>query len=278
MKEIVVNKDKILVVPAGVDGISVVHEMGSTEATATGLIAGGSYTFKPTSIGVHKVIWKNGATTVSTDFYSSVLPLVTSTEFFTDFPSLELEDERFAASEKATRSLIETVTGQKFGPYVGKTIKIQGDGGDTLEVPLRIRSLTSVTDQYAEILTDRVEIAAGEPYFLQYIDRYRAPFYQDYKRDLSIERRKQDFFTEKLDFVITGDFGWEYVPTAVAEAAKLLIADNLSGRNDLREGGINEAQLGDFSYKLNADQWGTTGNTRADILLSDYVIMRIGNV
>lgn len=273
MKEIVVNKTKSFTVPAGATSVTITHEWGEVEATATGLTPGDAYLFTPNSLGVYKVAWNTG-----TDFYESALPLVSSSDFFAEHEDLELEDERFVATERAVRKLIETITGQKFGPYSGKTLRLQGDGGDTLEIPVRIRSVDLVTDQWEDDLTDVIEIAAGEPFFLQYKDRFRAPFYQDYKRDLSVERRKQDFFTDKLDFSITGDFGWEWVPSEVVEAAKLLIVDTLNGSNDLRERGINEAQLGDFSYKLNADQWGTTGNTRADVLLSNYVIMRFGNI
>lgn len=278
MLDIEVNKTKNLTVPAGATSVHISHAWGDEVADTTGLTPGDTYAFTPNSIEVHKVVWRDGTTIVKTDFYNVIMPTITSLEFFSEFSELDSEEEKFAGVERRVRHIIEVFTGQKFGPYIDKTLSLQGDGGDTLELPVRIISYSLLTDQFGEDLTDYTEIAAGEPYFIQYRDRFRRPFYQDYKRDLSTERRKQDFFTDKLDFSITGNFGWEYVPAAITDAAKLLIADDFNGSNDLRRNGINEAQLGDFSYKLNADQWGTTGNTQADMLLADFTIMRFGNI
>ena len=199
--------------------------------------------------------------------------MVTSSAFFTDNPDVESLEDKFPQYERRVRAIIETFTGQKFGPYVNKTIRLQGDDGETLELPVRVRTLVSLTDTYAADLTDYVEVAPGTGFFLQRKHTFR--YYYDIKTDVGSERT-QDFFTRRLDFNVAGDFGWPYVPPDVSEAASILLYDEFTDANDLRQHGFNEAQLGDFSYKLNADQWGTTGNTQADLILSPYVQMNLG--
>lgn len=47
---------------------------------------------------------------------------------------------------------------------------------------------------------------------------------------------------------------------------------------EMRQKGVLEVELGDFRVKMNADQWGTTGNATADNLLANYVNFGIGLV
>jgi hypothetical protein len=273
MKEIEVNKTRNLVVPEDATAVQIVHEWGDVVATTTGLTEGNNYSFTPDSIGAHSVIWKAGATVIKTDYYNVYMPLITATEFFASYPDHELDDEKFPMYERRARAIIETFTGQKFGPYENKTIRIQGEDGHTLEIPYRVRNLSSLSDVYGADFTDYVEVAPGTNYFLQRRHAYR--HYADIKADISVENNT-NFFTHRLDFVITGDFGWPYVPADVSEAAAILIDDEFTNAGDLRKHGFNEAQLGDFSYKLNADQWGTTGNTQVDLMLAPYVQINLG--
>lgn len=276
MNEIVVNKTKILTVPDTATKIKIIHEWGDTVIPATTVTD--TYNFIPDSIGVHKVIWSDNSATIRTDYYSVALPVISDGEFFDDYPQLEAtKSDLFTSTERRVRSVIQNYTSQMFGPFISKTLDLTGDGGDSLELPYRITNLSGVTDSFGSDYLDLVEIApsgGASEWFLQYKHSFYR--YRDIKRDISTE--PGDFFSCGMTFSITGDFGWEYVPTEVTDAAKLLIADEFTGATDLRQHGVFEAQLGDFSYKLNADQWGTTGNTQADNLLSSYVIMRIGMV
>jgi hypothetical protein len=268
MKELKVNITTTITVPIGATTLSITHEWG--DIIATNVAVSGTYAFTPTSIGVHKFVWSTG----QTDFYEIVLPMATSVDFFTDYPDLETTGgDAFVATERRVRKVIEKFTGQKFGPYVGKSQEIQGDGGDTLALPVRCTALTSVQTVFGDTLTDVVELGGDSDWYVRYKATLHAP-YRDIKRD--IYWRGHDFFKKNMFYVVTGNWGWEYVPNDVVEASKLLLADGFGDLNDLRKHGINRAQLGDFEYYLNADQWGTTGNTEADLLLSPYVILNLG--
>lgn len=273
MQEIEVNKTKALTVPAGVNAIQIVHEWGDIVASATGLTPAATYNFLPDSIGAHHIIWKNVATQVSSVYYNVFAPLLTSSDFFNDNPELEDLDSKFTKMERRVRYIVEMYTGQKFGPYINKTLKVAGDDGESLELPVRIRKLSSLTDTYSTDFTDYAEVAPGSEFFLQRKHTFR--YYSNIKSDVGTERT-QNFFTHSLDFNVAGDFGWPYVPPDVSEAASILMVDELTDANELRKHGFLEAQLGDFQYKLNADLWGTTGNSQADLILSPYVVINLG--
>ena len=275
MKEVKVNKKKSFLIPEDATSVQISHEWGDVVAMATGLVPGEFFEFTPDSIGAHHFIWKDGSSVVKTEYYNIYMPIITASEFFSAYPEHEAEDDKFPNYERRVRSIVEMYTGQKFGPYINKTIRLQGEGGNTLELPVVVRALYSVSDTYDSDFTDYVEIAPGTSYFLQNRHAYR--YYNDIKSDISVEHN-HDFFTHRLDFAITGDFGWPYVPADVSEAAGILLGDEYTNAGDLRKHGFNEAQLGDFSYKLNADQWGTTGNTQVDLMLAPYVQINLGLV
>lgn len=269
MKEIHVGKAKTFMAPAGATGASVYHEWESETLVTGTTFSAGSLTFTPDSIGVYKIVWTG---TTSVDHYASVAPLVGSSEFFTNRPELESFEEKFAESERVARFIIERYTGQRFGPYVEKTLTLQGDGGDSLVLPLRLTSLTSIIDNYGYDLTDFVQVSHSNDEIIQNRAAHRISSYDfDTKRDISSYGTER--FPESKDFTITGNWGWEYVPPEVSQAAFMLISDSIAGEDafELRKKGVYEAQLGDFSLKLNADQWGTTGNIQADLLLSNHI-------
>ena len=284
MKEVQVGKTKILVVPAGVNRVSVTHEWGDVVVSNATVVAAAQYSLTSNSIGVHKVSWNfydsgnNTTTLVSNEFYSFYVPVISSSEFFELNEELEDFDDDFPKLEAMVRTTIQNYTGQKFGPYVSKTLEIQGDGGDSLELPVQVLALTSIDSNYGDSLLDLVEVSPNDRTFLQRHSRFRGASYYDIKRDIGYQHG--NIFNSNNIFTIVGTFGWEYVPTEVSQAANILIAD-LIGSDDIaemRQKGVFETHLGDFSLRLNADQWGTTGNTYADNLLSTYVKMGIGLV
>lgn len=275
MKEIKVGKPKGLVVPLDVDNVEVTHEWGDVVTTASGLVPEDIWTFTPDSIGVHKITWRDGTTALKTEFYSAFVPLITATEFFLEHEDLQDFEEFFPALERTVRGIVQNYTGQKFGPYVNKSLDIQGDGGDALILPVRVVALSSVGNTLGDDLTDMIMVSPNEPSHLLKLNRFSGSNYYEPKRDLW---STQNMFGIEHTFTITGTFGWEFVPIEVSDAASVLIAD-IMGSDDvaeMRRKGVFEAQIGDFSMRLNADQWGTTGNTVADNLLAGYTTIGFG--
>ena len=274
MKEIQVSKATILIAPDNAASIKVYHEW-QNELVASYTLGVGetSYSFTPDSIGVYKAVWSDsGASEIQKDFYASYVPVVSSSEFFANYEDLEDFDDLYVSAERTVRYIIENYTGQRFGPYVDKSLVVQGDGGDSLVLPLRIMALTSVVDSWGEDVTDFMMIGPNHDEIIQYQPEFRPGGWDfDTKRD--IFSYGSEIFSHRKDFTITGDFGWEYVPPEVTQAAMLLVQDALGGTEvaELRKQGVIEAQLGDFRVKLNADQWGTTGNVQADSLLGRFI-------
>ncbi len=278
MEEIKVGVVKALSIPSAITAVTITHEWGDVVASATGLTPLGTYSFTPDSIGMHKVQWKTGSTLVSTVFYHVYAPLIDFSQFLEENPDLEDFEDFLPAAERAVRHVIQNFTGQKFGPYYAKTMEIQGDGGDSLSLPVPIRAITSITNTFSDNITELVEICPNEPTIIQRTSRFRGAHYYEIKRD--VFWNSYEMFNERYTFTIVGDWGHEYVPLEVTEAASLLIKEALASDEiaDMRARGVFQLQLGDFQIRLNADQWGTTGNAQADNLLASHTNMGIGLV
>jgi hypothetical protein len=286
MKEIQLNKAKAYTVPAGVNKLQIVHEWGDIILADTTVST--NYSFTPTSIGVHKFIWKNNSVVVQTDFYDSVLPLTTSSDFVEAYASLEAQaDDTFITLERRIRRVIQSFTQQHFGPFNNKTQTLEGQGGDTLGLRYRLRSLTSVIDEVGTDYTAFVERSPNTEYFIQkksdsivYGGRWGTLYYnEDVRKDIT--RSSYNTFSIRHNYTVVGDWGWEYVPQDVSEASMLLIADEMTGLGDLNNYGFNESKLGDFQFRMantTRDFTPTTGNGQADALLAPYILMEIGLV
>jgi hypothetical protein len=278
MEEIQISTTKKLTVPANVDTIKITHEWGDVVKEESALTPGSQVIWMPDSMGVHKVQWLFGASVVSTVFYSVFMPLIDSNQFLEENPELEAFEDFIPKFERQVRHIIQNYTGRKFGPYYSKSMSIQGDGGDTLYLPVPVNSLSSVENNYGDNITELVEVCPNDHHLLQRSARFRGVQYYETKRD--VFWNQYELFNERYNFIITGDWGYDYVPTEVSEAATLLIKGSLSDDDisEMRASGVFQMQLGDFMLKLNADQWGTTGNALADNLLASYVSLGLGLV
>lgn len=265
MLEVKVNEQISFDPPLGSsDGIRVTHEWGKTVDIV-------GYDWTPDSIGVHKIVFMYQGEVVTAPIFRAVyLPLIT----YEEFNDNTIDESLFDEFESLIRHTVQNYCGQKFGPYVGQTIEIQGDGGDALELPAPALALTSVEDSFGTDLTQFVDIAPGANGFLLRKAIYGVTNFFDAKADITF--RMSDLFKETQSYVVTGDFGWEYVPQEVQLAANILIKDVMSEASEMIQQGIVEQHLGDFKIKYNADRWGSTGNGRADNLLAGYVNFGIG--
>lgn len=278
MEEIKIGVQKALSIPSAINAVVITHEWGDVVSSATGLTPLGTYNFTPDSIGIHKVQWKTGSTIVSTVFYSAYAQLLDFSQFLDDNPELSDFEDLLPAAERLVRHVIQNYTNQKFGPFVAKTMEIQGDGGESLYLPTPITTVTSITNSYGDNITDLVEICPNEPTLLQRTARFRGAHYYDIKRDVFWNRL--ELFNERYTFTIVGNWGHDYVPLEVTEATIILLKQALSG-DDIAQyqfQGLTRVRLGDFDIRfgLKPDAWGTTGNGQADNLLAAYVSMGIG--
>jgi hypothetical protein len=272
MKEILVNESSEFAVPSGVNTLRITHEWGDVVINDTSV--SGTYNFTPDSIGVHMLEWKNNTTVVSKEFVLVVQKYVNAVDFFGENPDLDTDsnNDAFSAIERRIRNLIDSYCGQRFGPYVNKTLVVDGDGGNSLQLPYKINKLISVTNFWGESI-DNVYIDQWSPWFVV----FRMPnSFLDTKKDITVSHR-QVFSTDNT-FNIVGNFGWDYVPVEVTESAKLLLIDHFTNSNMVLSGYVRSASMGDYSYTLRDVSVDTTGNLQVDLLLAPYVVMNIGMV
>lgn len=281
MKEYKVNVQKTLSVPAGVNKLKIIHEWSDIILNDVSVTASSTYNWTPDSIGVHTLTWKNNSTVISTEYVDVIAQYITSGAFFTDYDKFSDRDEEFAKFERKIRRNLESFCQQKFGPYINKSRKIQGQGGQSLYLPERLLSLQSIVDSYGTIWTAEVILSESE-YFLRkkpsthsfYSIRPNSALYDiDVKKDIT--RDTYDFFKESLDYIVVGDWGWNWVPQDISEAMALLIADQYSGVAKQRGNRISKAQFDNYAYEI-GDFESSTGNSEADQLLAPYININLG--
>jgi hypothetical protein len=268
MLDIEVGVEYTFDAPLGATGVTVTHSWGDTVPATLS-------SFTPDSIDVYKIVWSTG----ETEFVSGYVPLCDKVGVLDRYPELDdISDTEFLSIERTIRHIIQNYCGQKFGPYMDKSLVVQGDGGDSLVMPVRVSSLTSVHTSYGDDVTEFIEVSPGINSILQKKPPYRNVSIHDTKKDVTY--RKFELFTVEQNFTVRGNFGWEYVPSEVEDAAMMLIYE-IAGDDEitqLRAKGINEIQLGDFKAKINADQWGTTGSAAVDNILASFVDFNVGLV
>lgn len=274
MKTIKVGVEETLDVPGDADTLLLTHEWGGVEEIST---PSSTYSWTPDSIGVIRLEWFEGDDLVLTEFIDCYVPVLDEQEFIAE-SGIPMDSTQFAAVERTARLLIQNFTNQKFGPFKGQSMVVQGDGGNSISLPTRITKIISIVDSYGSDILEFCEIYPNEPTIIQRRAPFTSSFDADIKRD--VMWHSYELFKENISYAIKGDWGWAYVPPEISEAASIMISDALTSSEvaDLRNQGVIEAQIGDFKLRLNADQWGTTGNTRADSMLSGYVNFGIGLV
>lgn len=79
---------------------------------------------------------------------------------------------------------------------------------------------------------------------------------------------KQDY-----PFEITGDWGYKTVPAPVKEAARLLVNDYACSESAYRDRYLESIKAADWRLQFSSRAWESTGNARADMLLSEFVML-----
>lgn len=249
------------------------HEWGDVvmaEVTAT-RVSSGIYSVDLTathlkSAGNHKLHWRyveGGDTFTKDDFINIYQPYISASDFFNNHPELETEfGDAFKDLERKVHNIIDTHCGQSFEPYYAKTISIDGQDTRQLYFNQRINSLSTVNLVDSQLTTNDttdyttyIEVAPEN----KHVIRWKNP---------------KSTFSSNLYFQVLADWGWQYVPLNITQAADMIIFDLMSDDSIYRQHGIkmymydrgSQAQF-DTEYIV-----GSTGNLDADVLLMDYTV------
>jgi hypothetical protein len=190
-------------------------------------------------------------------------------------------DEEAFAAEASARYIIQAYTGQSYGSFTG-AISVTGNGDSTLRLPRRLISLDSINDN--TVLPEWVSLRGGGWFLVSQMvgaPTVRADFDGWHQNPWSGVitppprwARNLVGFGYGLEFIINGKWGWDDVPPAVVEAAKLLINDYACGDSLYRDRFIETITGPDWQMQFNDGAYTSTGNVRADQLLADYKLRR----
>jgi hypothetical protein len=280
---------------SNVVSVSLYHEFGSlvsgpTNATRTatgvytityGQQASGIYILN--SAGRHRADFTytiSGNQYTQSQYINVYTPYITSLTFFEDHPELEDEwSEKFDKIEKKIRNIINTFCGQSFDYYPNKTIEISGTGRNSLHLPFPITTLRTITadvgtsdetviHNYEDPSVNNVE-KAKEPH------SFGATYYLKFKRstlDSANVLLLVNKFYKTSAYSISGDYGWQFVPNNIEQAADLLITDHMNDDNQYRSHGIKRADMDAIDLHFSENFYESTGNVDADVLLMDYTL------
>lgn len=302
MDEVKINTSKTLTLTLPSDpasntvSVSLYHEFGDlvsgpTTATRTGTgvytisygqQASGIYILN--SAGRYRadfVYTISGTSYTQSKFFNVYTPYVEYEEFFEEYPELEEGfGSKFDKMERQVRNIINTFVGQTFDVYYNKTITMNGNNGYNLHLPLPIFNLKTVTadkgtteeiliHDYSDVSIDNIEKVRHQPF------NFNSSYFIRWKQQL-LDSVNMLLFTNKfkhnVTFTIVGDYGWEYVPENIKQAAILLIADAMNDDSTYRRHGFYGVDLDIVKLQGKDKFYESTGNIDADILLMDFTL------
>ena len=125
-----------------------------------------------------------------------------------------------------------------------------------------------VLHDYEDATVNNIE-KAKEPH------RFGSTYYLQFRRS-TLDSANVAILTNKFyprdAYLIEGDFGWQFVPNNIEQAADLLLEDMMNDDSEFRRHGIHRVDMDTIEYFTNTNFYETTGNIDADILLMDYTL------
>jgi hypothetical protein len=302
MDEVKINTSKTLTLTLPSDpvsnlvSVSLYHEFGDlvsgpTNATRTGT---GVYTitYGQQSSGIYILnssgkyradftYTVSGASYTQSKIFSVYAPYATYEEFFEEYPELEETfGSKFDKSERQVRNIINTFTGQSFDPYYNKTIFLNGNNSENLHLPLPLFNLKKVVMDVGTTEEEVIHDALGETSNNLEKVRYQpfnfsSSYFIRWKRSL-IDSNSVILYTNrfkvKSTYSVLGDYGWQYVPDNVTQAAILILADMMNDDSAYRRHGFYAVDLDIVKLQGKQSFYESTGNIDADTLLMDYTL------
>lgn len=187
--------------------------------------------------------------------------------------------------ETFVRHVIESYTGQSFGYRVGREV-VQGNGDNRLALNRRLLSVTDFSANGLPRLTSAYAIA-GEGWYLysdgpNWLEIKEAPPEEllgyHVSGPIRVPAWYRERFTDNVNYVIDGEWGYYYVPSDVQAAAALLVNDYACPQAAYRDRYLNIIKSSDWTLEFNEQAWMATGNARADQILDKYKRGDIGIV
>ncbi len=240
-----------------------------------------------------------GEIEVRATFYIQGIPYTRSTKVEVYTPYLELHelkeivgagksDQEYWDAELAAHHVINAHCGQDFGLFEG-TIKVMSNYNEALPLPRRlinpekilagtipIYDVDTPSGAYTHLGENQFEVT-GSGWFLKRpkwanqivigdtysSDPIEYPYYRGTKQ-----------FDNDVVYTITGTFGYDPLPSAIRDAAKILTDQYACQDREYREQYLESIKSADWRIQFNSGAYRRTGNARADKLLSEYVIFR----
>lgn len=224
-----------------------------------------------------KLVWSYeptvGVAATRTDFISVVQPYVQVEQAQQEFPLLKGRTyEQLRHIERVVRYTINAFCGQSFGLESGKTYYVRGSGSSSLWLPRRLVTLAGVVGTHGPMTTMlRVSHDNWSVGFLQPNAGYR-----DVKADIGLVSHPHYRFETDSEYACTGDWGWEYVPGEIQQAASLLMGRHEEPEQNWRSYNTSVVRANDWRMEFNKNSTQTTGSAEADLMLQDYKAPGIG--
>ena len=223
----------------------------------------------------------SGTTYTQSQIFNVYTPYATYEEFFEEYPELEETfGSKFDKSERQVRNIINTFTGQSFDPYYNKTILLTGNNAENLHLPLPLFNLkkviTDVGTTEEEIIHNVVDDTISNLEKVRYQPfNFDSSYFIRWKRSL-IDSVSVILYTNrfkvKTTYSVLGDYGWQYVPENVKQAAILILADMMNDDSAYRRHGFYAVDLDIVKLQGKQSFYESTGNIDADTLLMDYTL------
>lgn len=235
-----------------------------------------------------KALWEftlDGEPVSRTEWIEVVIPYASVDEIKTHCDAVASYDtDKIKEMERRVRNVIDKFCGQDFGYALDKTYNFTGSGDDSLQLHTPLIKLEEVKDENGAVLFDRdtngdvrtehVTFYSDSATILRSKHNWPYPDF-DPKSDVSPYFRGSPMFKNGRVYIVKGDWGWEYVPNEINQAAILLVGTYFGTTSNYRRNGVWWADTEQFEMRFNQDILNTTGNTDADILLMGHTNHRI---
>lgn len=207
-----------------------------------------------------------------------VTPILSAAEIRAIDPYVFAQDADVVTIERAVRHVIQAYTGQEFGHFIG-TRTATGSGSAALFLPQRLLELIEFNGSVANPIQFQI---GSEGHTLRYlpwgVPPVKADAYGLHMHTGGVIHNPNNVRLQQFDssafFTIKGRWGWEDIPAAVKEAAKLLVNDYACADSQYRDRYLVSMTAADWRIQFNSGAYLRTGNVRADQLLADYVVTR----